>query len=116
MKVKIFKERDIIITAYGLKPLSTFYFYVNRERITSRVKELGKNLGEPMTTDKNGKLEIAYYIDSGLPSYSSKSIKAKTNLLKARPLELVLTTYQANNLPSNFEESSLSHAKTILYP
>ena len=116
MRTRIFKERDITFKVYGLRPLSTFYFYVDRLKVSDRVKKLGTKLGDPLTSDQDGSMELVYYIDSGIPSNSSKALVIKNNLLKAKPIELVVTTYNANTLPSNFESSTLSYAKTVIYP
>lgn len=116
MKTRVFKERDVTISVYNLRPFSTYYLYVDKNKNSTRVKKLGTKLGDPLVTDQNGSMKLVYYIDSNIPSDSSKGVTTKLNVLKARPIELIVTTYNANTLPSNFESSTESFAKTVIYP
>lgn len=112
MKIKLLKERDVIFEVFGLKPLTRYYFYVNNEQNTSRIKQFGKKLAESLVTDENGYMKLAYYIDSGLPTDSVKSVFTRRNNLNYRPVEVVLTTLNQTTLPTNFETSAVSYAKS----
>lgn len=115
MKTRIFKERDITFEVFGLRPLSRYYLYVNRVQYPSRTKQFGKKLSDPLITDENGKITIVFYMDSFVPSDSPKAMKAKANVLKATPLEFVLTNLNQTTLVQNFEDSSVSYAKSTLF-
>ena len=54
-------------------------------------------------------------MDSFIPSDTPKAMSAKANYLKATPLELVLTELNQTTLVQNFENSSVSYAKTTLF-
>ena len=110
MKTRIFKERDITFEVFGLRPLSRYYLYVNRVQYPSRTKQFGKKLSDPLITDENGKITIVFYMDSFVPSDSPKA-----NVLKATPLEFVLTNLNQTTLVQNFEDSSVSYAKSTLF-
>jgi hypothetical protein len=115
MKTALFKERDYIFDAYGLKPYTTYYLYVNNTQISSRTKQFGKKLGQPLVTNENGQLKVVFYIDSFIPSSSIKSPSAKFSALKAGPLEIVLSTINQANLPGNYADSAGSIAKTTVF-
>lgn len=115
MKTALFKERDYIFDAYGLKPYTIYYLYVNNVQISSRTKQFGKKLGQPLVTNENGQLKVVFYIDSYIPSDSTKSSSAKFSALKAGPLEIVLSTINQTNLPENYADSAGSIAKTTLF-
>lgn len=115
MKIKIFKERDILFSVYGLKPLSRYYLYINRVQNTSRAKQFGKKLGDPFITDENGKITIVFYLDSFISSDSPKAVQAKFKVLKRTPIEFVLTNLNQTVLVENFESSSISYAKGTLF-
>lgn len=115
MKTALFKERDYIFDAYGLKPYTIYYLYVNNVQISSRTKQFGKKLGQPLVTNENGQLKVVFYIDSFIPSDSTKSSSAKFSALRAGPLEIVLSTINQTNLPENYADSAGSIAKTTLF-
>ena len=115
MKTALLKERDYIFDAYGLKPYTTYYLYVNNTQISSRTKQFGKKLGQPLVTNENGQLKVVFYIDSFIPSSSIKSPSAKFSALKAGPLEVVLSTINQTNLPGNYADSAGSLAKTTVF-
>ncbi|NDD83867.1 hypothetical protein EBZ38_06250 [bacterium] len=115
MKTRIFKERDLTFDVYGLRPLSRYYLYVNRFQYPSRTKQFGKKISDPLITDEDGKITIVFYIDSFIPSDTPKSMKAKANVLRATPIEFVLTNLNQSTLVQNFEDSSVSYAKSTLF-
>ncbi|NDG29053.1 hypothetical protein EB118_03005 [bacterium] len=115
MKVKLLKERDIIFEVYGLRPLTRYYFYVNSTQNTSRIKQFGKKLADPLVTDENGYMKLVYYIDSGIPTDTMKGVLVRRNNLNYRPIEVVLTTIDQTTIPTNFETSAVSYAKTTLF-
>ena len=115
MKTAIFKERDYIFDAHGLRPYTTYYLYVNNVKINSRVKQFGKKLGESLVSDENGKLKIVFYLDSSIPSNSLKSSSAKFSALKATPLEIVLSTVNQTNLPEGYSDLAGSTVKTTIF-
>jgi len=115
MKTRIFKERDITFEVFGLRPLSRYYLYVNRVQYASRTKQFGKKLGDPLVTDEDGKIKIVFYMDSFIPSDTPKAMAAKANYLKSTPIELILTELNQTTLVQNFENSSVSYAKTTLF-
>jgi hypothetical protein len=115
MKTRIFKERDITFEVFGLRPLSRYYLYVNRVQYPSRTKQFGKKLGESLVTDEDGKIKIVFYMDSFIASDTAKAVQAKANVLKAVPLEFVLTNLNQTTLVQNFEDSAVSYAKSTAY-
>jgi len=114
MQISILKERDYTFKAYGLKPYTQYYLYVNKVQNSTRAKQFGKKLGDPLVTDKNGQIQVVFYIDSFIPSTSPKSDKAKINTLKSGPLEIILSVLEFETLPENYSESSVSTAKTTI--
>jgi hypothetical protein len=113
--INTFKEADSHYTFAGLKPLTTHYFYFNKKRQSSRVKQLGKKLGQPMISDENGLLEVIYYLDSGISSNSPTSASYKVPNLAAGVTEVVITTYDSGDgdLPDNYLNNSISSGKII---
>lgn len=110
-----YKEKDISLNVYGLRPLTRYYLYVNRIQNVSRTKQKGKKLSEPLISDKNGSIELLYYIDSTISSDSPKSSSVKKSILQASPLDIVLTTLNQTTLAQDFENISTTYAKTVIY-
>ena len=113
--INTFKEADSQYKFAGLKPSTTHYFYFNKKRQSSRVKQLGKKLGQPMISDENGLLEVIYYLDSGISSNSPTSTSYKVPNLAAGVTEVVITTYDSGNgdLPDNYLNNSISSGKIV---
>jgi hypothetical protein len=109
-----FKERDIIIEFYGLRPETTHYFYFDKVRITDRVKQFGGKLGGPLITDKNGELKVIFYLSSGIASDSYESIPVKINNLSAGSKEVAVTTINQAVLTDNYFNSSTSFSSVVL--
>ncbi len=109
-----FKERDIILEFYGLRPYTTHYFYFDKVKVTDMVKQFGKKLGQPLISDENGNLKIIFYLSSGIASDSYESIPTKVNNLKAGRKEVVVTTINSTILPDNYSLSSTSYCASIL--
>lgn len=114
MSTLIFKERDFIFEVFSLRPNTTYFFYVNKIQNTNRIKQFGKKLNQSLITDENGYMKLVYYIDSNIPSDTAQGISSKILNLKASNLELVLTTLNQSSLPENFENSTVSYAKSIV--
>lgn len=109
-----FKERDIILEFYGLRPYTTHYFYFDKVQVTDMVKQFGKKLGQPLISDENGNLKIIFYLNSGIASDSYESIPVKVNNLKAGKKHIVVTTINQTVLPDNYYNSSTSYCASIL--
>ena len=109
-----FKERDIILDFYGLRPNTTHYFYFDKVKITGMVKQFGKKLGQPLISDESGNLKVIYYLSSGISSTSYESIPTKVNNLEAGRKEIVVTTIDQTTLPDNYYNSSTSFSALIL--
>jgi len=109
-----FKERDIILEFYGLRPHTTHYFYFDKVKVTGMVKQFGKKLGQPLISDENGNLEVVFYLSSGILSNSYESIAAKASNLEAGQKEIVITTIDQTTLPNNYYNSSTSFSAFIL--
>ena len=109
-----FKERDIILEFYGLRPNTTHYFYFDKVKITSMVKQFGKKLGQPLISDESGNLKVIYYLSSGISSTSYESISTKVSNLEAGKKEIVVTTIDQTTLPDNYYNSSTSFSALIL--
>lgn len=109
-----FKERDIILEFYGLRPNTTHYFYFDKVKITDMVKQFGKKLGQPLISDESGNLKVIYYLSSGISSNSYESIPTKVNNLEAGKKEIVVTTIDQTTLPDNYYNSSTSFSAFIL--
>ena len=109
-----FKERDIILEFYGLRPNTTHYFYFDKVKITGMVKQFGKKLGQPLISDDSGNLKVIYYLSSGISSTSYESIPTKVNNLEAGKKEIVVTTIDQTTLPDNYYNSSTSFSAFIL--
>jgi hypothetical protein len=109
-----FKERDIILEFYGLRPYTTHYFYFDKVKVTDMVKQFGKKLGQPLISDESGNLKIIFYLSSGISSDSYESIPTKVNNLKAGRKEVVVTTINSTVLPDNYSLSSTSYCASIL--
>jgi len=109
-----FKERDIILEFYGLRPNTTHYFYFDKVKITGMVKQFGKKLGQPLISDESGNLKVIYYLSSGISSNSYESIPAKVNNLEAGKKEIVVTTIDQTTLPDNYYNASTSFGALIL--
>ena len=109
-----FKERDIILEFYGLRPYTTHYFYFEKVKVTDMVKQFGKKLGQPLISDESGNLKIIFYLSSGIASDSYESIPTKVNNLKAGRKEVVVTTINSTILPDNYSSSSTSYCASIL--
>ena len=110
-----YKETDSTYQFVGLKPLTTHYFYFNKKKQTSRVKQLGKKLGQPLISDENGVLEVIFYIDSGISSDSPSNAAYKVPNLAAGVIEIVITNYDsgANDLPESYLDNSLSTSRVV---
>lgn len=110
-----YKETDSTYQFVGLKPLTTHYFYFNKKKQTSRVKQLGKKLGQPLISDENGVLEVIFYIDSGISSDSPSNAAYKIPNLAAGVIEIVITNYDsgANDLPESYLDNSLSTSRVV---
>lgn len=52
------------ITVTGLKPLTTHFFTVSGVNSAASVRQLGKNLGDPLTTDAYGTIALEYYYNA----------------------------------------------------
>lgn len=111
---KYFKEKDVIIEFYGLKPLTTYYFYFDGKKITDRVKQFGKKLNQPLISDENGQLKTIYYLSSGIESDSLQSVPVRTKNLRAGSKEVVVTTINQTSLPENYKDSSVSFSSVKL--
>jgi len=109
-----FKERDIILEFYGLRPNTTHYFYFDKVKITGMVKQFGKKLGQPLISDESGNLKVIYYLSSGISSTSYESIPTKVSNLEAGKKEIVVTTINQTTLPDNYYNSSTSFSAFIL--
>lgn len=109
-----FKEKDIITTFYGLKPLTRYYFYFDNKQVTTKVKQFGKKLNQPLISDENGQLKTVFYVSSNITSKSIQSLKYKVTDLKAGNKEITLTTLDVSVLPENFRDSSLSYSSITL--
>ncbi len=109
-----FKERDIILEFYGLRPHTTHYFYFDKVKITGMVKQFGKKLGQPLISDESGNLKVIYYLSSGISSTSYESIPTKVNNLEAGKKEIVVTTIDQATLPDNYYNSSTSFSALVL--
>ena len=110
------KETDSAYEFFGLKPLTTHYFYFNKKKQTSNVKQPGKKLGAPLITDENGALEIIYYLNSGISSDSPANASFKANNLRAGIFEVVVTNFDSgvNDLPDDYLNNSISSSKLVL--
>ena len=109
----VFKETDINLEFFGLRPLSTHYFYYNGNQVVSEVKQIGKKLGQPLVADENGYLNIILYLSSGIAGTSSRSFSEKVSILAAGPQTFVVTNLDVATLPLNFENASSSYAKML---
>jgi len=109
-----FKERDIILEFYGLRPFTTHYFYFDKVKITDMVKQYGKKLGGNLISDENGNLKIIFYLSSGISSNSYESIPVKISNLEAGKKEIVVTTINQTVLPDNYYNSSTSFGAVVL--
>ena len=109
-----FKERDIILEFYGLRPNTTHYFYFDKVKVTSMVKQFGKKLGQPLISDDSGNIKVIFYLSSGISSTSYESIPTKVNNLEAGKKEIVVTTIDQTTLPDNYYNSSTSFSALIL--
>jgi hypothetical protein len=109
-----FKERDIILEFYGLRPHTTHYFYFDKVQITGMVKQFGKKLGQPLISDENGNLKIIFYLTSGISSNSYESIPIKVSNLEAGRKEVVVTTTNQTVLSDNYYNSSTSFGALVL--
>lgn len=110
-----YKETDSSYKFVGLKPFTTHYFYFNKKKQTSRVKQLGKKLGAPLITDENGVLEVIYYLDSGISSESPSNASYKIPNLSTGIVEIVITNFDsgASDLPDEYLDNSLSTGRVI---
>jgi len=109
-----FKERDIILEFYGLRPHTTHYFYFDKVRVTSMVKQFGKKLGEALISDENGNLKVIFYLSSGISSNSYESIPVKVSNLESGRKEIVVTTINQTTLPDNYYNASSSFGAVVL--
>ena len=109
-----FKERDIILEFYGLRPHTTHYFYFDKVQVVDRVKQFGKKLGGSLISDENGNIKIIFYLTSGISSNSYESIPIKVSNLEAGYKEVVLTTINQTTLPDNYYNSSTSFGAVVL--
>ena len=109
----VFKETDVNLEFFGLRPLSTHYFYYNNNQVTTMVKQIGKKLGEPLIADENGYLNVIFYHSSGIPSSSAKSFAETVSVMLAGPQLFVVTNLNVTSLPLNFESASSSYAKLL---
>ena len=110
-----YKETDSSYRFVGLKPLTTHYFYFNKKKQTSRVKQIGKKLGQPLISDESGVLEVIYYLDSGISSASPANASYKVPNLVIGIVEVVVTNYDsgANDLPDEYLDNSLSTSRVV---
>ena len=109
-----FKERDIILEFYGLRPHTTHYFYFDKVQVADRVKQFGRKLGGSLISDENGNIKIIFYLTSGISSNSYESIPIKVSNLEAGYKEVVLTTINQTTLPDNYYNSSTSFGAVVL--
>lgn len=110
-----YKETDSSFKFVGLKPLTTHYFYFNKKKQTSRVKQLGKKLGQPLISDDSGVLEVIYYHDSGISSDSPSNAAYKIPNLATGIVEIVVTNLDsgASDLPDDYLNNSLSTGRVV---
>jgi hypothetical protein len=110
-----YKETDSSFKFVGLKPLTTHYFYFNKKKQTSRVKQLGKKLGQPLISDDSGVLEVIYYLDSGISSDSPSNTSYKIPNLTVGVVEIVVTNLDsgASDLPDEYLNNSLSSGRVV---
>lgn len=109
-----FKERDIILEFYGLRPHTTHYFYFDKVKVTDRVKQFGKKLGGSLVSDENGNLKVIFYLSSGIASNSYESVPVKVGNLEAGRKEVVVSTINQTTLPDNYYNSSTSFGAVVL--
>ena len=109
-----FKEKDVIVEFYGLKPLTRYYYYFDSRQITNRVKQMGKKLGDPLISDENGKLSTIFYLSSQITSNSIQSLQPKSKDLKAGTKEIVVTTLDISILPETYRDSSISFSSITI--
>lgn len=109
-----FKETDIIIEFYGLRPNTTHYFYFDKVQVSSMVKQFGKKLSQPLITDDSGNIKVIYYLSSGISSNSYESVPVKVGNLQVGRKEVVLTTIDLPVLPENHQQSSTSYSSIVL--
>lgn len=109
-----FKERDIIIEFFGLKPLTTHYFYYEKNKVTDKVKQFGKKLGDPLITDSDGKLKVVFYLSSGISSNSAENLPRILEKMSVGKREIVLTNLNQDPLPNSYYSTSKSFTAFIL--
>lgn len=111
-----YKEKDIILEFYGLRPYTTHFFYHNKVKITDRVKQFGKKLNQSLISDENGNLKVIYYLFSGIQSNSFQSIPSRIRALYVVKNEFVITNLNSSTLPDEYYTSSISFSSLVLVP
>jgi len=113
-----FTVRDQVfrINVSSLKPSTTHSFYFERVKVSaSKIKPVGGSLGDPITTDFDGKASFDYFYDSGIATNATEVDQAQkiANTIAGRK-EIVVADTSSLTLEDGFEKSSQSYFKTAI--
>lgn len=110
------RDQGFDFTIGGLLPLTTHYFYFERQlQPSTSLKPLGGKLGDPIITDKNGQVTFTYYFSSSLTSEKTAADTAQKlteNIVGVK--EAVLSNVNTPSLSDDYKSSSLSYFSTTI--
>jgi hypothetical protein len=110
-------EQVFRIDIVGLQPLTTHYVYAEGKQLdSSKIKPVGKKIGDPLVTDSNGSVSFDYYFDSGL---STTTIYELTEAQKAEKLvagakSIIVGNVSTESLPDTYQDEWLSYWSGVI--
>lgn len=114
--VFLVRDQSFEITVNGLLPLTYHYLFFEGNIATSnQYKPQGGKLGDPLISDRNGQLKFTFYYSSNVPEYTTELTEYYSfiNLLAGKK-ELVVANINQSTLPTDFETTSFSYAKSYI--
>ena len=98
------------ITLTGLMPRTVHYLYVESQLQPASVcKPAGKNLGDTLISDNNGKLVFDYYYSSGLGTGDTLLATAQAQAASIAGTKMIVVGNQSvATLPSDYKKTFLS--------
>lgn len=106
----ITRDQVFAITLTGLMPRTVHYLYVESQLQPASVcKPAGKNLGDTLISDNNGKLVFDYYYSSGLGTGDTLLATAQAQAASIAGTKMIVVGNQSvATLPSDYKKTFLS--------
>lgn len=114
--VFLVRDQSFDINVNGLLPLTYHYLYFEGNKAASNLyKPAGGKIGDPLISDANGKLTFTFYYSSNVPGYTTELTEYYSFIGSvAGKKELVIANINNTTLPSTYETTAFSYAKTSI--